>query len=58
MATKLRKGSARTTLGEVRSINPRARFPLFLPDGAEVSFVPIAAGEEETANWVLHNSNT
>jgi type I restriction enzyme, S subunit len=48
MTDKLPKGWARTTLGEVCAINPRGPYDSSLTDGAEVSFVPMAAVEEET----------
>ncbi|HXN52070.1 MAG TPA: AAA family ATPase [Candidatus Acidoferrum sp.] len=48
MPPKLPNGWVKTTLGEVCAFNPRARFLKPLPDDTEVSFVPMAAVEEES----------
>ena len=48
MRRKLPNGWVRTTLGEICVINPRMPFDHHLPDHTEVSFVPMAAVEEET----------
>jgi type I restriction enzyme S subunit len=48
MPKKLAKGWVRTTLGDVCAINPRMGFDEPPPDTTEVSFVPMAAVEEET----------
>jgi hypothetical protein len=48
MPEKLPKGWVRTTLGEVCAMNPRMPFDKPLPDQTKVSFVPMAAVEEES----------
>lgn len=48
MPKKLPKEWVRTTLGEVCAMNPRTPLGEPLPDQTEVSFVPMAAVEEET----------
>src|SRR5580658_4740387 len=48
MPKKLPKGWVRTTLGEVCAVNPRTPLGDPLPDRTEVSFVPMAAVEEES----------
>ena len=48
MPEKLPKGWVKTTLGEVCSVNPRMPSSESLPDDTEVSFVPMAAVEEES----------
>lgn len=48
MPEKLPKGWVRTTLGEVCVINPRTSFDESVSDHTEVSFVPMAAVEEES----------
>lgn len=48
MSKRLPPGWIRTTLGELCAINPRAPLIGDLPDDAEVSFVRMAAVEEET----------
>src|ERR1017187_4889787 len=48
MPEKLPKGWVRTTLGEVCAMNPRMPFDEPLPDQTKVSFVPMAAVEEES----------
>jgi predicted ATPase len=47
MPEKLPNGWVKTTLGEVCAINPRVSPRESLPDDTEVSFVPMAAVEEE-----------
>src|ERR1035441_3689409 len=47
---KLPKGWVRTTLGEVCAVNPRAPFDVTLPDHTEISYVPMAAVEEESGH--------
>ncbi|MGC2742990.1 MAG: restriction endonuclease subunit S, partial [Candidatus Angelobacter sp.] len=48
MHNKLPKGWVRTTLGEVCKVNPGMPTDVTLPDDTEVSFVPMAAVEEES----------
>ena len=48
MPEELPKGWVRTILGEVCAINPRAQLESLPPDHTEVSFVPMAAVEEES----------
>ena len=48
MPENLPKGWVRTTIGEVCTMNPRRAFDERLPDSTEVSFVPMAAVEEES----------
>jgi len=48
MPEKLPNGWVKTTLGEVCAVNPRMPFHQSLPDETEISFVPMAAVEEET----------
>jgi restriction endonuclease S subunit/predicted ATPase len=48
MRSELPKGWVRTTVGEVCAMNPRMSFNDPLPDHTEVSFVPMAAVEEES----------
>src|SRR5580700_9473440 len=48
MPRHLPEGWVRTTLGEVCAINPRMPLGEPLPDSTEVSFVPMAAVEEES----------
>ncbi len=48
MTEKLPKGWVKTTLGEVCAMNPGALTAESLPDHTEVSFVPMAAVEEES----------
>lgn len=48
MAEELPSGWVRTTLGEICALNPGMRFDETPPDHTEVSFVPMAAVEEES----------
>ncbi len=48
MSQKLPTGWVKTTLGEVCAINPRTPFDESVSDHTEVSFVPMAAVEEES----------
>jgi type I restriction enzyme S subunit len=48
MPKNLPNGWVRTTLGQVCAMNPRMPFDEPLPDHTEVSFVPMAAVEEES----------
>ena len=48
MPQKLPKGWVKTTLGEVCAMNPRTPFDESVSDHTEVSFVPMAAVEEES----------
>jgi type I restriction enzyme, S subunit len=48
MPEELPTGWVRTTLGEVCAMNPRVPFDESLPDQTEVSFVPMAAVQEES----------
>lgn len=48
MSEGLPKGWVKTTLGEVCAINPRTLPEVLPPDYTEVSFVPMAAVEEES----------
>jgi len=48
MAKRLREDGSETTLGNVCAVNPRTPQADQLSDDAEVSFVPMAAVEEET----------
>ncbi|MGA9365333.1 MAG: restriction endonuclease subunit S [Bacteroidota bacterium] len=48
MLERLPQGWVKTTLGEVCAINPRPAFDELPPEETEVSFVPMAAVEEET----------
>jgi len=48
MRNELPKGWVRTTLGEVCAMNPRMPFDDPMPEHTEVSFVPMAAVEEES----------
>lgn len=48
MPKELPRGWAKTILGEVCAINPRTQFESLPPDHTEVSFVPMAAVEEES----------
>src|SRR5664279_2750380 len=48
MPNKLPKGWVETTLGEVCAMNPRTPYEELPPEETEVSFVPMAAVEEES----------
>ena len=47
MPEKLPKGWVKTTLGEVCAVNPRMPFETLPPDHTDVSFVPMAAVDDE-----------
>ena len=48
MTETLPQGWIKTTLGEVCAINPPMRFDHLVTDDTKVSFVPMAAVEQET----------
>ena len=58
MTEKLPHGWIKTTLGEVCAINPPMRFDHLVPDDTEVSFVPMAAVEQETGRLDASQTRT
>ena len=54
MTETLPQGWIKTTLGEVCAINPPMRFDHLVTDDTKVSFVPMAAVEQEPDALMLH----